>query len=512
MKRLLLCLIAVMLLALPAAAISCPYNLVQKDTATWTELDECGFGKFYVSTDHALFMCEGFSLAPGTGYTLIYYPDPWENGSTQFIALGSGTADESGYLKIEGDWNPAIPIEVDENAPAFKIWLVTSSSIAGDTLKWDTPGDWLYETAPFQLMKNKGIAPSPETLPTKKCYPPSEGSTAIGGKICLCEKELGTWNPMPFGASGMLNTGNWRFVGYRFDPEREYVLIYYPDLAGNPYPHPVVEMGCAYADPCGKLVIKGTFDAASQVREDDLNLNETTTTYVDGSTGIKAWVVPADALTTAGNETLLAWTDPQAFAFEGDLITMQGGNDDPVDIMNLLDSGTAYYETRPLIGLEGTNCTTYVNIPYEKDGRYPSSVTFRITAAPFMGLNDIQAAYLRDGQTVNEVVWGAFPGETIILRITNPDDDTPVHVQAKQWMCYDACPEEYNHFPVTIQMPDSLYASSGYPIYWEDSRMDCSFVSDDDDTIVMDYIITFTGEYNSPVTVQNATVDLNATV
>jgi hypothetical protein len=271
-------------------------------------------------------------------------------------------------------------------------------------------------------------------------------------------------------------------------------------------------MGCAYADPCGKLVIKGTFDAASQVREDDLNLNESTTTYVDGSTGIKAWVVPADALTTAGNETLLAWTDPQSFAFEGDLITMQGGNDDPVDIMNLLDSGTAYYETRPLIGLEGTNCTTYVNIPYEKNGNYPASVTFRITAAPFMGLNDIQAAYLRDGQTVNEVVWGAFPGETVILSITNPDDDTPVHVQAKQWMCYDACPEEYNHFPVTIQMPDSLYASSGYPIYWEDSRMDCSFVSDDDDTIVMDYIITFTGEYNNPVTVQNATVDLNATV
>lgn len=111
MKRLLLCLIAVMLLALPAAAISCPYNLVQKDTATWTELEECGFGKFYVSTDHALFMYEGFSLAPDTGYTPIYYPDPWENGSTQFIALRSGTADETGYLRLSPPEETIIPIK-----------------------------------------------------------------------------------------------------------------------------------------------------------------------------------------------------------------------------------------------------------------------------------------------------------------------------------------------------------------------------------------------------------------
>ena len=62
------------------------------------------------------FIFKGRNLARGTGYTLIYYPDPWPGNG--LICLGSGVANGGGNLSISDfdfDIGTSLPADYDAN-------------------------------------------------------------------------------------------------------------------------------------------------------------------------------------------------------------------------------------------------------------------------------------------------------------------------------------------------------------------------------------------------------------
>ncbi len=76
-------------------------------------------------------------LTPGTGYTLIHYPEPQTTWPWPVNAIASGTSDAGGKLSLSGTL-PAVS--------SGKIWLVLTNDIVGVSLSGWTPAQYLFES------------------------------------------------------------------------------------------------------------------------------------------------------------------------------------------------------------------------------------------------------------------------------------------------------------------------------------------------------------------------------
>jgi len=90
-----------------------------------------------------------------TGYSLIYYADPWP-GNNLGALIGTGTSDGSGDIIMSGstELNMDLPVwPSDQNYPeGAKIWLVPSDDYDTDSKSmtgW-SPADYLFETGLIQ--------------------------------------------------------------------------------------------------------------------------------------------------------------------------------------------------------------------------------------------------------------------------------------------------------------------------------------------------------------------------
>ena len=88
-------------------------------------------------------------LTPNTGYSLIYYADPWP-GNHPGALLGEGTSNADGNLTIKGNVNLGhdLPHPTDANvSDGAKIWLVLSydyDPVSMSMIDWN-PGEYLFE-------------------------------------------------------------------------------------------------------------------------------------------------------------------------------------------------------------------------------------------------------------------------------------------------------------------------------------------------------------------------------
>ncbi len=129
-------------------------KLVKKDPVTWKPLEDAGYLTYKTAADEFTytFYAEA-GLKVNTGYSLIYYADPWPGTGGKLIATfmtdGSGAiASTSGSVNLGMD----IPVPADYNYPVGgKIWLVLSSDYstttpgtAGSMTGWH-PSDYLFE-------------------------------------------------------------------------------------------------------------------------------------------------------------------------------------------------------------------------------------------------------------------------------------------------------------------------------------------------------------------------------
>ena len=87
------------------------------------------------------FVFSGHHLAPDTGYSLIYNPDPWPG--YHFILLGKGTSDALGEVYFKGSFNfDGIFIGGE---PAAEIRLVLSRDVGTSQLTGWNPAGYLFE-------------------------------------------------------------------------------------------------------------------------------------------------------------------------------------------------------------------------------------------------------------------------------------------------------------------------------------------------------------------------------
>ena len=117
-----------------------PQNLYlyEKD-ATWNIIWDGAWGKY----NYKLFETEisgpfnGHGLVPGTDYTLVEY-----NGWPSVTVIGSGVADEYGDVHIAG----TADLESGGEIPgSYKVWLVLSDDISGESLTGWNPSAYLFE-------------------------------------------------------------------------------------------------------------------------------------------------------------------------------------------------------------------------------------------------------------------------------------------------------------------------------------------------------------------------------
>ena len=125
--------------------------LYEKDPSDWTIVENGAWGKMKYNQSGPAFdyVFNGHGLEPDTGYSLIYYADPWPgNNPGAFIA--SGISNAGGNIHLSGSVDPGmdLPDSSDDNYPnGAKIWLVLSNDYDSGNSKmigWN-PTEYLFE-------------------------------------------------------------------------------------------------------------------------------------------------------------------------------------------------------------------------------------------------------------------------------------------------------------------------------------------------------------------------------
>ncbi len=279
-------------------------NLVSKDS-NWNVTDgACGY--LYVDTG-GKFTFYGYGLDSGTAYSLIYYPDndayPWNSAEKGLKVFGTAPCINGRVTISDSGFWTGIPSGFDTNE-GIKVWLVPTSDVATDHMTAWNPEQYLFEEELFPVSGE--ICPDEDVLPNDSD---------------LCQKEIlvGDSNPWPVIAHGAhaVMTYDGKMVSglkaYRLEPYVEYTLIYYPDLAGNPYPnHPIVAIKDITSDAYGYASEESiAFNiSAEPLMQTDINY--------DTERAVKFWLVPEGALNDT--ETGINWNSPASFLFERELI------------------------------------------------------------------------------------------------------------------------------------------------------------------------------------------------
>jgi len=112
----------------------------------------------------------------------------------------------------------------------------------------------------------------------------------------------GAWGKMTYSMSG--TDLNFVMNGHDLAPETDYTLIYYPD----PWPgNGLMCLGTGTTDADGDVTIEGMTDTGDLPAPYDMNAYASTTTYYDGSTGAKIWLVLSSDV-DCGARMMTAWT------------------------------------------------------------------------------------------------------------------------------------------------------------------------------------------------------------
>jgi len=295
-------------------------NLNNKDEgAGWMIIDDGRYGKLYTDYLVETFYVEAFGMEENTDYSLIYYPDPWPCTIT---VLGSAVSNDEGYVTITGVFD--LDISNNENEGGYKLWLVPSSDIGGcgDQASFNAwnPANYLFETELFPIVDNEPalIVPADEFVPDEASHTPATYGADLGEKVYLSKKSFdgSVWNAVDFKECGVMEVGEsgYEVMASRLDPSRWYTLIYYAD----PYTSPkeVLVIGSGESDKWGRMRFSGVLNFAELIDPNDENLDPDTTTYKDGLTGVKFWLVPEDAVSGNG---ILDWNANEGFLFEAEL-------------------------------------------------------------------------------------------------------------------------------------------------------------------------------------------------
>lgn len=120
------------------------YNILKADK-TW------GFLVFNASGPTFDYTFKGHGLTASTGYSLIYYADPWA-GNNPGALIGTMVTDANGQISTSGsaELNMDLPALTDANYPTgAKIWLVPSTTCYNSSTKsvicWPFASDILFE-------------------------------------------------------------------------------------------------------------------------------------------------------------------------------------------------------------------------------------------------------------------------------------------------------------------------------------------------------------------------------
>lgn len=182
MKRVLFLLVVLALLVMPATVLAggpsgpagksnmAHLYLYQKDPVSWQFVAGGAWGKltYKLSGPTFDFAFNGHKLQANTGYSLIYYADPWP-GNNPGALIASGTSNADGNIHLAGavELNTDLPNPLDANYGTIncgdvntpgnpplpfpcngaKIWLVLSSdynAAAKSLIAWN-PATHLYE-------------------------------------------------------------------------------------------------------------------------------------------------------------------------------------------------------------------------------------------------------------------------------------------------------------------------------------------------------------------------------
>ena len=129
------------------------YPKAYAETPEWTtlwEADAWGKYNFTLTGQEISGVFNGHGLVAGTDYTLISYNDPW-GASPQLVVIGSGVADEYGDVHIKAG---PVDLGADVASPiydwsgagdGYKIWLVLSADITGNSFNAWNPSAYLFE-------------------------------------------------------------------------------------------------------------------------------------------------------------------------------------------------------------------------------------------------------------------------------------------------------------------------------------------------------------------------------
>jgi hypothetical protein len=120
--------------------------------------------------------------------------------------------------------------------------------------------------------------------------------------------EGGAWGKMTYNQSG--STFDFVFNGHGLEPGRDYTLIYYPDITGNPWPRVgIICLGSGTADGDGDVHIMDSVETGDLPTGADINLEA------------KIWLVLSSDVDCSVPQ-IAGWT-PTEYLFEYDLITFE---------------------------------------------------------------------------------------------------------------------------------------------------------------------------------------------
>jgi len=282
------------------------------DDGKWYVYPGGAWGKmtYYMSGTEFWFVMNGHDLTSMEEYTLIYYPDPWPG--LGLMCLGTGTADESGDVTIEGVVDTGdLPAPYDMNAYAStttyydgsigaKIWLVLSSDVdCGNRMMigWTTTPTSEGSLVPY-LFDSRLIR-----------FDDTDYNVAT---LNLWQKDTNTqgWPIVVGGSSGILKynlagpTFDFAFDAQKLTSGVGYTLIYYKDpWVGAPATY----LASGVADSSGALHLANSIDLGMDLADSgDLG---------DGVDGAKIWLVISSHV-NCGTGMIPAMWNPGLYLFE----------------------------------------------------------------------------------------------------------------------------------------------------------------------------------------------------
>ena len=164
--------IMVIMIGITGIVSASPYDekvsLDNKDPSTWMEIDDMTYATVYYSSvgEEFAWNIVGKGLTPNTGYSLIYYADPWPGNNpgaliAAFTTDGLGVFNEFGYTELNMDLphpddynanpdpdycNHSNGFDDYEHCCGAKLWVVLTEDYNEPAMEGWNPAEYLFET------------------------------------------------------------------------------------------------------------------------------------------------------------------------------------------------------------------------------------------------------------------------------------------------------------------------------------------------------------------------------